>query len=124
MPLARPGDPYVTDKGGVLMPTGRPIDAFGGNDMVLGAPVAKKLTPSKQRTIKDLPIDEKTQTAINAVLVYVMLGLTDNEISHITHIPFEDIARLKNLDAYQETYDILFHEFIGHNNNSLPSDLR
>lgn len=124
MPLARPGDPYVTDKGQVLLPGDSPTDALPRADSVLGAPLARNIVSTQRRTAKELPAtDPNTQTAINAVLVYQLLGMTDNEISFITHISIEDIHRIKKLDAYQETFDILFHEFISVNSNSLQSKI-
>lgn len=124
MPLARPGDPYVTDKGQVLLPGNNPMDALPRADSTLGAPVARSIVSKQRRTVKDLPaVEPTTQTAINAVLVYKLLGMTDNEISFITHIPIGDISRLCHLDAYQETFEILFHEMISVNSTSLQSKI-
>lgn len=124
MPLARPGDPYVTDKGQVLLPGSSPEDALPHANSVLGAPVARSIVSKQRRTVKDLPSpDANTQTAINAILVYQLLGMTDNEISFITHITVADITRIRNIEAYQETFEILFHEFISVNSNSLQSKI-
>jgi hypothetical protein len=122
MTLAKPNDPYITDKGEVITTNGL-MDAISDGDVSLGAPAARKLVSTQRRTIKDLPSDPKSQTAINAVLVFQMLGMTDNEISHITHISHDDLVRLKHLPAYQETFDILFHEMININSHSLQAKI-
>lgn len=122
MPLAKPGDPYVTERGQVLLPDDAPDDAIPRFE-TLGAPIAKNIISTERRTIKELPADPRVQTVINAVLVYQLLGMTDNEISHITHVSMEDIQRLKKLNEYQETFDILFHQFISVNSTSLQSKI-
>lgn len=122
--LARPGDPYVTDKGDVVLDgeTGA-MNALPRADMVLGAPLAKNIVPKNRTTIADMPAEAKLQTAINCVIVYQLLGLSENEISHIIHVPLEDIKRIKNHIAFQETFDILFHEMVNVNSNSLQSKI-
>lgn len=125
MPLAKPGDPYVNDRGHVLLPKkGDQMDAIPRAETVFGAPVAKNIQSTERRTVKDLPASNtKLQTAINVVIVYQLLGLTDNEISYITSIPLEDMPRIKNDPAYQETFDILFGQMISVNTNSLQSKI-
>lgn len=123
MPLARPGDPYVSAKGQVLLPNGNPEDALPRADSVLGAPIARNVVSTERRTINELPTEPKTQTVINVILVYQLLGMTDNEISHMVHVPIEDIKKIKHLNEYQETFDILFHQFISVNSNSLQSKI-
>jgi len=124
MPLARPGDPYVTDKGQVLLPGDNPENALPHANSVLGAPIARNIVSKQRRTVKELPSgDPNTQTAINAVIVYQLLGMTDNEMSFITHIAVEDIQKIRRLEAYQETFEILFHEMIGVNTNSLQAKI-
>jgi len=119
MPLARPGDPYVTDKGDVVLPDKMLQGDVLPRAMTLGPSPAKSHLSKQRRSIKDLPADPKLQTAINAVIVYHLLGMTDNEISSVTSIPLEDVLRVKNDIAYQETYEVLFHEFVSVNSNSL-----
>lgn len=122
--LARPGDPYVSDKGDVILDGDRtPMDALPRADSVLGAPIAKHVVPKAHNTIADLPAEQNLQTAVNAILVYHLLGLSDNEIGHILHIPLEDVKRVKSHIAYQETFDTLFHEMININSNSLQSKI-
>lgn len=125
MPLARPGDPYVADNGRVLLdkPT-HPEDAIPRADISMGAPTARTLQSTERRTIKDMPASNtKLQTAINVVLVYQMLGLTETEIAFLTGIEIPDIARIKHDAAYQETFDILFHQFISVQSTSLQSKI-
>jgi len=123
MPLARPGDPYVTDKGDVVLPDKMLQGDVLPRAMTLGPSPAKSHLSKQRRSIKDLPADPKLQTAINAVIVYHLLGMTDNEISSVTSIPLEDVLRVKNDIAYQETYEVLFHEFVSVNSNSLQSKI-
>lgn len=125
MPLAKPGDPYVNDKGHVLLPkSGDQMDAIPRAETVLGAPVAKNIVSTERRTVKDLPASNvKLQTAINVCIVYQLLGLTDNEVAFITGIPLEDMPRIKNDPAYQETFDVIFGQMISVNSNSLQSKI-
>lgn len=122
--LARPGDPYVTDKGEVVLDgEGGAMNALPRADMVLGAPLARNIIPKNRATIADLPAEPKLQTAINVILIYQLLGMSENEISHIVHIPLEDIQRIKHHIAFQETFDILFHEMVNVNSNSLQAKI-
>ena len=122
--LARPGDPYITDKGDVVLDgEGKAMNALPRADSVLGAPLARNIIPKNRATIADLPAEANLQTAINCVLVYQLLGLSENETSHLLHIPLADVQRIKHHIAYQETFDILFHEFINTNSNSLQAKI-
>jgi hypothetical protein len=121
MPIAKLGDPYVTGQGEVVASTTDTHE--DGPDITIGPPLARKLTPSKRRNINDLPIDPKTQTAIAVVLFYNIVGLTDNEISHLVNVPLEDIQRLKAHDAYQESFEIIFAELIAANSTSMQSKI-
>jgi hypothetical protein len=122
--LARPGDPYVTDKGDVMLEgEGQPMNALPRADSVLGAPLAKHIVPKSRRNVADLPAPGKLQTAINVVLIYQLLGLSENEIAHLVDTSIADIQKIKSHIAYQETFDALFHEFISVNSNSLQSKI-
>lgn len=122
--LARPGDPYVSDKGEVILDgEGSAMNALPRADSVLGAPLARNIIPKNRATIADLPAEANLQTAINCVIVYQLLGLSENETSHLLHIPLADVQRIKHHIAYQETFDILFHEFINTNSNSLQAKI-
>lgn len=121
--LARPGDPYVSDKGEVFLEDGNPMNALPRADSVLGAPLAKNIIPKSRKTLADLPAEKNVQTAINCIIVYQLLGLSENEIAHTLHIPIEDVKRVKSHIGFQETFDILFHEFININSTSLQSKI-
>jgi len=120
MPLAKKGDPYVTREGQVIIKTDAIPDV---NSTSIGPPIAKRITPDHQRSIKELPTDPKTQTALNVVLVYHLMGLTDNEISILVGIDIEQIQYLKDMPAYQETFEILFSQFISTNSSSLQAKI-
>ena len=122
MGLANPGDPYVTSRGKVLADNGREITALPEVD-ALGPSAARAHVSSKRRSIEDLPTDAKTQTAVAVVLFYSLVGLTDNEIAHTIGIKPADVTGLRKLDAYQETYELLFWEFIHANGQSLVAKI-
>lgn len=125
MALPRPGDPFVTRQGKILSgkEEGKELSTMprdGGDDIIASAGIAKKHIPSMRRSITELPAsDAKTQTAIVVVLFYALFGLTDNEIAATVGIGIPDVKKLKSLDAYQETYDLLFWEMIHANGQSM-----
>ena len=122
MGLARPGDPYVTTNGKVLADDGGEITALPSVD-ALGPSSARGHVSSRRRSLDDLPTDPKTQTAIAVVLFYSLVGLTDTEIAFTVGIKTTEIAQLKKLDAYQETYEMLFWEMIHANGKSLVAKI-
>jgi len=60
---------------------------------------------------------------LTVVLFYSLFGLSDNEIAHTVNISVSDVKKLKSLDAYQETYDLLFWEMIHSNGQSLVAKI-
>ncbi len=123
MALAKPNDPYVTTSGKVLTKSdGEEVDALAvDND--IGAGVARAHVSSARRSLADLPVEPKTQTAVLVVLGYSIIGLSDNEIAQTVGISMQDVRRLKMMDAYQETFDMLFWEFIHANGQSLVAKI-
>lgn len=118
MPLADPGDPFVTTKGEVILSEQAPIE-----DIVIGPPKASNVRSSVRRSMTDLPADPKSQTAINVVLMYSLLGLTENEIAFAIGAPLDDVKRLRLLPTYQETFDMLFDEMITINSSSMQAKI-
>jgi hypothetical protein len=124
MVLANPGDPYVATNGKVLVPSSRDeLDALPNADSVLGPPAARGHQSAKRRSIKDMPTDPRTQTAVIVVLVYSLVGLSENEIAHVVNISIDDVRAIRNHAAYQETFEMLFHELIHANSNSMVAKI-
>lgn len=122
MPLASPGSPYVSKSGEITLADGT-NDAIGKGDVTVGAPIARTHTPKRRRSFKELPTDPKTQTAVIVVLIYSLLGLTENEIAHVINVDPSDVHQLKHHPAYQETFELLFFELIAANSNSLQAKI-
>jgi hypothetical protein len=122
MGLAKPGDPYISANGKVFDGKGKELDVLPVADS-LGPSAARAFVSSKRRSISDLSTDPKTQTAIAVVLFYSIFGLSDNEIAYTVGITHDDITRLKKLDAYQETFELLFWEMIHSNGQSLVAKI-
>lgn len=119
MSLAKPGDPYVTERGQVILRE----DAFDKPDTTIGPARAKTLTSSVRRSVRDLPTEGKMQTAIIVVLSYSILGLSENEIAHVSGASIEDVQRVKQLDAYQETFEMIFAELLSINSSSMRAKI-
>lgn len=122
MPLASPGAPYV-QKDGQIVAAPDTQEKLASGELTVGAPIARSYSPKKRRSFKDLPTDPKTQTAIIVIMVYSLLGLTENEIAHIIGIDLEKVEALRRHSAYQETFELLFFELISANSNSLQSKI-
>jgi hypothetical protein len=118
MPLPKPGDPYVSSKGQVVLPKKEHAAAIE-----IGPPRAKNIMPSVRRSIKDFPADENTQKAINVVMVFSLLGMTENEIAFALNVKLEDVRRLRELTTYQETFELLFSEMISINSTSMQAKI-
>lgn len=118
MALAKPGDPFVTTRGQVVLSKKEPEAPIE-----IGIPRVSRHISSTRRSIKDFPADENTQKAIHVVMVYSLLGMTDNEIAHALNIKLEQIKQLKEIPAYQETFEWLFSELISINSSSMQSKI-
>ena len=124
MALPEPGDPLMLGVNGMVKPDLSEDDHAIGTAMpntTITAPVAKGYVPKKRRAMTELPADGKTQTLVNVVLVYSLMGLTVNEISITLKCSIADVNVIINLPAYQETFDILFYELISANSKSLQA---
>lgn len=116
MRFAPPGDPLVVGMNKMLVP-----DGSEPRDYSLTVPILSKYVPKVRRSGKELPADGQTQTVINAVLVYKLLGMTANEMSHCLGTTIEQIEHVMNLPAFQETFELLFSEILSVNSGSLQA---
>lgn len=122
MSLAQPGDPYIDNKGNVVQPKKtkqdvRPMRLATSTSV----PVAAAYQSTARRSVKELFAEPKTQTVLNAVLLYSLLGLTPNEIAFILDTDVRDVHHIIDLPAYQETFEAMFREIISANSNSLQA---
>jgi LPS O-antigen subunit length determinant protein (WzzB/FepE family) len=120
--LAKPGDPLCTPRGNVELPAKNP-QKFE-EDLSLSAPILRNMTINSRRNVKELPSnDPGTQTAINAILMYQLLGLTQNETANILRIDLNTIQNIMLGSEYQMTFEMIFNEVINANSNSLQATL-
>lgn len=122
MPLAPPGDPYIDIRGNVVQPkktvgSVRPMKLATSTSV----PIASAYQSTVRRSIKELFAEPQTQSVINAVLMYSLLGMTSNEIAHLLDTSVVDVQHIVDLPAYQETFEALFREIISANSNSLQA---
>lgn len=113
--LASPGDPYV-DGMREIVPAERVSKHVSAT-----VPIAKDLVPKMRRAISEFPADAQMQTVINVVLIYSLLGMSENEIAHVMNTTIDQVDQLKNTEAFQETYEMLHKEMISANSASLQS---
>lgn len=119
--LAKPGDPLCTPRGEVKLPEKEPEKI---EDLSLAAPVLRRMQINSKRNPNELPSsDLSTQTAINVILVYHLLGLTPNEIANIIRIDLTTVQNIQMGSDYQMTFELLFNEIINANSNSLQATL-
>lgn len=118
--LPKPGDPYISGLGRVLEPE-QDDDNDGFDRETITAPVANKIVPTNRLSIRDLPADAKTQAVINAILIFQLLGLSDNESAMGLGLSIEEVRQVKAMVAYQETFELIFGELISLNSSSLQA---
>ncbi len=120
--LAKPGSPYVTERGEVHVP--KTDAAPQERSMTLSTPIARSMHINSRRNMNEMPnTDPSTQTAINAVLMYQLLGLTDNETAHMLRLDLVTVQNLKMHSDYQATWEMLFAEVVNVNSGSLQATL-
>lgn len=118
--LPKPGDPLIHD--GKIIAKEQVVDTLKSGDRL--TPIAYKIKPSSRRNMNDMPcVDANRQMALNVILVYSLLGLTDNEISHLSKIPVTEIENLRFSSDYQVTFEMLFKELISVNSTSIKARL-
>lgn len=116
MEFARPGDPLVTKDGELIPSKARPEPKYS-----LQVPIAKTLLPKTPRSVRDLGTEAQTQTVLNAILLYHLLGVSVNEIAHVLGIKISQVQHIMDMSAYQETFEMLFKEIISTNSDSMQA---
>lgn len=120
--LAKPGDPYVTARGDIVVKDEEQRDDLRKADRFI--PVIRRMTIHNRRNLNELPsTDLSTQMAINVILGFQLLGLTPNEIAHATKIPLDEVQNLMNGSEYQNTFEDIFRELISVSSNSLRAKI-
>lgn len=121
--LAKPGDAYVTPKGEVHVQNHEGAqDKLRNMSMI--TPVARTMAIHTHRNMNEMPsTDPSTQTALNAILMYHLLGLTENEIAHMLRIEVVVVQNLMASSDFQATWEMIFHEIISINSGSLQATL-
>lgn len=116
MQLPPPGDPIVTRNGKVVEPRGV-IEP----DYSLEVPIAKNIRPKNVRSVREMGTDAQTQTIVNAVLLYQLVGISTNETAFILGTTGDEIEQIKSLPAYQETFEMLFYELLSTSSSSIQA---
>lgn len=120
--LAKPGDPYVTERGRIELEDKDPESST--REMSIVVPVARRMKISSQRNMNEMPsTDPGTQTAINAIMVYYLLGLTHNEIAHMIRIDVVTVQNIIESSDFQATFEMVFNELISINSTSLQATI-
>lgn len=122
MALANPDDPYVDDKGAVVVQKGNGIDKSAPE--IVRVPNIMAHEPSRARSAKDLPATIGTQQqAIFVVLGYHLAGLTSVEIAHEIGVDLVDVKNLMADESFQQSFSLLFNEIINLNSKSLVAKM-
>lgn len=119
MEFAQPGDPIVTERGTLVEAEGRREP-----DYSINTPIARFITTKNPRSLKDLGTDAQTQTVVNAVLMYHLIGVSRNEIAHVLSTSGQEIDRIMKLPAFQETFEALFKELLSASSNSIQARIQ
>jgi hypothetical protein len=112
----KPGDPLIHGTHTLIPAEGRKPPDFS-----LTTPVANEYQPRIRRSGKEFPADAQTQTVLNAVLMYSLLGMSKNEIAMILNVSIPEVEGLQSMSAYQETFEMLFKELLTVNSSSLQA---
>ena len=112
-PLAKWGDPYVTDKGTIVHPD---VKAGSIDESVPKMDVAE-YKPRRRRTVKDLPAPVSTLNAVACVFMYTTLGLGDREIADTLNITVKQLKDVRGHPAYAECFEAITAEFININSD-------
>lgn len=110
--LAKFGDPLVTKDGRVISPEGEKVIPDIRPDVK-----PSEFTPTKRRTLKELPGESNIITAVGAVIVFTVLGVGDREICTALNIDMVKLKYLREHAAYAECFNILVSEFINANSS-------
>lgn len=120
--LAQPDEPYVTSRGKIVLKNEQQEKAIKDKDRFV--PVIRRMNIHNKRNLNDMPCsDPSTQMAINVIMMYHLLGLTPNEIAHVTKIPLDQVQDIQWGTDYQNTFELLFAELINVNTNSVKAKI-
>lgn len=120
MDLAKPGEPYIGPRGEMIVKKEADADNITRVDTFV--PVIRSMQMRNRRSSADLPAsDPSQQTAINAIMIYQLLGLTPIEISGLLKLPYDVIQNIQHGSEYQNTFEEIFNELISVHSNSLRS---
>lgn len=118
MDLARPGDPYMTARGEMVVKNEEEVDTLTREDSFV--PIIRKMNIRNKRSVGDLPASDRSQqTAINAILGYQLLGLTYIEIAEVLKLDPNTVQNLQHSAEYQTTFEEIFNELLSTHSNSL-----
>jgi hypothetical protein len=118
MKFAPPGDPLVTNKGTLVEAEGRVEPKYART-----VPLVSEAGPKTLRSMKELGVDPQTQTIVNAVLTYQLIGITTNEIAYHLGTTPEEVDKIKALPSYNDTWRMMFQTIISASSNSLQARL-
>ena len=116
--LARPGDPYVTARGKVVLPESNPAGLEDARPMTVNA---AEFRAKRKRSAKELPAPPAIMNGVGAVMVYTFMGLGDNEICGILKISASDLKKVRLHSAYSETFESVVGELVNSNSDLLTS---
>lgn len=119
MDFARPGDPLVANSGELIEANARKEPSYS-----LTIPIARTLTAKTPRSVREMSTDAQTQTVINAVLMYKLLGVSVNETAHILGTTIREIEGIMSMVAFQETFEMLFRELLSASSNSIQARIQ
>lgn len=120
--LARPGDPYVTERGKMVVKDEEQRDRIKQADRFV--PVIRNMQIHNRFNMNELPAHElNEQHAINAILVYQLHGLTLQEIAYILRIDPTTVQNIMHSSDYQITFENIFRELINVNSNSIRAKI-
>lgn len=120
--LAQPDEPYVTARGKIVLKNEQQEKAIKDKDRFV--PVIRRMNINNKRNLNDMPCsDPSTQMAINVIMMYHLLGLTPNEISHVTKVPLDQVQDIQWGVDYQNTFELIFAELISVNTNSVKAKI-
>lgn len=119
MDLAKPGDPLVDRQGKLIEAEGRREP-----DYSLNVPIARLLSTKNPRSVREISSDPQTQTVINAVLVYKILGVGRNEVAHVLNTTITEIDTIERMPGFQDTFELLFKELLSSSSNSIQARIQ
>lgn len=119
MHLAQPGDPLVEADGSLTAARGQLEPSYSRE-----IPIARTIQTKVPLSVREMGTDAQTQTVVNAVLMYHLIGVGTNEIAYVMNTSPTEIEKVKVLPAFQDTFERLFKNIINTNQNSLQARIQ